>query len=208
MNTMPKTLLQIAGAEWAPTNSDKAALVLIDAQREYRDGRLPLANIDQATAEATRLLRAARRYRLPVIHIVQHSPSGRGVFDETGPMVDILPEVRPLEGEPVIAKHLPNAFSGTPLETALRDLGRSEILLAGYMTHMCVSATARAALDLGLRATVVADATATRDLPDPLGGIIPAAVVHRTALAELADRFARIVRDTGEAFAGLPEVPG
>ena len=43
---------------------------------------------------------------------------------------------------------------------------------------------------------MVADATATRDLPDPLGGMIPASVVHRTALSELADRFAVVVKDT------------
>jgi len=61
---------------------------------------------------------------------------------------------------------------------------------------MCVSASARAALDLKYRSTVVAGATATRDLPDPLGGMIPASVVHRTALSELADRFAIVVKDT------------
>jgi nicotinamidase-related amidase len=56
---------------------------------------------------------------------------------------------------------------------------------------MCVSATARATLDLGYETTIAADATATRALPDPLGGpAISAAEVHRTALAELADRFA------------------
>jgi hypothetical protein len=42
---------------------------------------------------------------------------------------------------------------------------------------------------------VVASATATRDLPEPLGGIVPADLVHRTALAELADRFATVVPD-------------
>ncbi|HAO40917.1 MAG TPA: cysteine hydrolase, partial [Afipia sp.] len=44
--------------------------------------------------------------------------------------------------------------------------------------------------------TVVANAAATRDLPDPLGGMIPASVVHRVALTELADRFAIVVKDT------------
>jgi nicotinamidase-related amidase len=58
---------------------------------------------------------------------------------------------------------------------------------------MCVSATARAALDLGYRTTVIADACATRDLPDGSGGIIDATTVHRVALAELADRFATVV---------------
>jgi nicotinamidase-related amidase len=61
------------------------------------------------------------------------------------------------------------------------------------MTHMCVEATARAALDHGFKTTVVAAATATRDLPDPLtGNTVPAAEVQRNALAALADRFATI----------------
>lgn len=58
------------------------------------------------------------------------------------------------------------------------------------MTHMCVSSTARAALDLGYRVTVAGDAAATRDLPDPSGGVISADALHRAALAELGDRFA------------------
>ena len=78
------------------------------------------------------------------------------------------------------------------------DTGRTELILVGFMTHMCIGATARAALDLGLQATVVASATATRDLPDPLGGVIPAETVQRTALAEIADRFATVVRDISE----------
>jgi nicotinamidase-related amidase len=64
------------------------------------------------------------------------------------------------------------------------------------MTHMCVEATARAALDLGFKATVIAAATATRDLPDPVGGEgIAAAEVQRNALAALNDRFAVVTKD-------------
>jgi hypothetical protein len=45
-----------------------------------------------------------------------------------------------------------------------------------------------------VRAAVVAGATATRDLPDPLtGATIAAADVHHNALAAMADRFAAIV---------------
>ena len=97
----------------------------------------------------------------------------------------------------MIEKGLPNAFAGTELKAALDALGRKEMVLAGFMTHMCVEATARAATDLGLKATVVASATATRDLPDPLtGAAVPAAEVHRNALAALNDRFAVVVGDT------------
>ena len=71
---------------------------------------------------------------------------------------------------------------------------RKDIILAGLMTHMCISSTARAGLDLGYRITVDADSCATRDLPDGRGGSIPAATVHEVALAELSDRFAIIAR--------------
>ena len=65
------------------------------------------------------------------------------------------------------------------------------------MTHMCLQATVRAALDLGLKATVVAAATATRDLPDPISGeAVPAAQVQRNALAAMNDRFATIAATT------------
>jgi nicotinamidase-related amidase len=60
-----------------------------------------------------------------------------------------------------------------------------------------VSATTRAATDLGYRATIVSEGTATRDLPDGNGGIIDAATVHRVALAELGDRFATVVARLG-----------
>lgn len=62
---------------------------------------------------------------------------------------------------------------------------------------MCVSATVRAALDLGYRTTLVAAATATRDLPDPAGGVVTADALQRAELAALADRFAVVVKDCG-----------
>ena len=76
----------------------------------------------------------------------------------------------------------------------LPEIGRKDVILAGLMTHMCISSTARAGLDLGYRITVDADSCATRDLPDGRGGAIAAATIHDVALAELSDRFAIIAR--------------
>ena len=39
----------------------------------------------------------------------------------------------------------------------MKKLGRTQLVIAGIMTHMCVSSTARAALDLGYKATVAAE---------------------------------------------------
>ena len=44
--TEPKTLLQMAGASLAPPRLSDAVLVVVDAQGEYREGRLPLDGID------------------------------------------------------------------------------------------------------------------------------------------------------------------
>jgi nicotinamidase-related amidase len=196
MTAIPKTLLQLAGAPTHPSPLGNSALIIIDAQLEYVTGGLPLAGVAAAIDEAARLLALARQHRVPVFHIVQHAPAGRPLFAEDGPHAAIVPQLTPHDGEAVVRKSLPNAFAGTDLQERLQASGRGELIIAGFMTHMCVSATARCALDLKYRTTVVAGATATRALPDPLGGAIAAETVHRTALAELADRFAVVVRDT------------
>ncbi|PWC53576.1 cysteine hydrolase family protein [Azospirillum sp. TSO22-1] len=192
--TEPRTLLALAGAPLHPSPLDRAALVVIDHQKEYTEGRLPLDGIDAAAAEVGALLALARREGVPVFHIVQHGKPG-GLFDPEGPLSAVIPGLEPLDGEATVVKRLPNAFAGTDLHEQLTATGRSELIVAGFMTHMCVSSSVRAAFDLGWRVTLVAGATATRALPDPLGGVIPAAAVHRANLAALADRFAVVVAD-------------
>ncbi len=197
------SLLQMAKAPSHPSRYADAALVIIDAQREYSEGSLPLPNVAAATAEIAKLLGIARAQGVPVFHVVHHAPAGRGLFDESGPLVEILPQLKPADGETIIIKRLPNSFAGTDLAGKLKATGRREIVICGFMTHMCVSATARAALDLGFRNTVVAAATGTRALPDPLGGEpLSAEAVGRAALVELADRFSIVIRDSAAWQAG------
>ena len=191
-----KSLLHYAGAPLHPAGLDQAAVVLIDCQMEYVSGTLPLTGIQEALIQAGALLTLARRHAAPVFHIVHHGRSGGALFDPEGPFVAIAPAVAPIDGEAVVRKSLPSAFAGTDLDRLIAATGRRELILAGFMTHMCVSTTARAALHLGYRNTIVASATATRDLPDPLGGVVPAAVIQRSSLAALADRFAVVVPDT------------
>jgi nicotinamidase-related amidase len=105
------------------------------------------------------------------------------------------------EGEIMVKKGLPNAFAHTDLHDKLQQLGAKQLIFAGFMTHMCVSASVRAALDLGYRNTLVAAAAATRDLPTPSGGVIDAASLHEASIAALGDRFAIIVPNA-EALPG------
>jgi nicotinamidase-related amidase len=128
---------------------------------------------------------------------VQHSVHGGALFDPDGPGSEIVGPLTPREDELIIVKTAPSAFCSTSLDERLRHLGRKNLIIAGYMTHMCVAATTHAAFDLNYNVTVVADACATRDLPDGRGGIVPAAEVHRSHLAALADRFAQVVATQG-----------
>ncbi len=187
---MAKTLLEMAGADLTPNAVSESVLILIDCQNEYVTGALPLAGIDAAMENAKTLLKQFRDAGQPVVHI-QHQGKAGGAFDLDDPRGAIDDRVAPVEGETVIRKALPNSFANTNLQEILEGIGRQKLVIAGFQTHMCVSATTRAALDLGYRNTLVADAIATRDLPGPGGGgVVAAETVHNATLAALADRFA------------------
>lgn len=193
MTDMPMTLLVMQQAPDHPSPLDRASLVVIDIQEEYRTGALPLANVDKAAAAAADVLALARLNGVPVFHVLHRVSGDAPIFNPSLPTYAEMPEIAAVDGEPIIVKTLPNAFAGTDLDAQLRATGRPEIIFVGMQTHMCISASARAALDLGYRSTVVADACATRDLPDGQGGKLEAEFVHRAALAELADAFATVV---------------
>jgi len=191
-----KTLLEMAGADLTPARADEACLVLIDFQNEYLEGPVALPDGPAAVEAAKRLLAAVREAGAPVLHVAHRGREG-SLFDRAARRGAFIDWLGPEAGETVIEKPLPNAFAQTGLETALAATGRRKLIVAGFMTHMCVSSTVRAALDFGYMSTVAADACASRDLPDGSGGVVAADAVHRVALAELADRFAIIARGSG-----------
>ncbi|WP_050422288.1 cysteine hydrolase family protein [Bradyrhizobium tropiciagri] len=196
--TAAKTLMQLAAIDLTPPRLGDACLVLIDIQNEYLAGPLALPDAGPAIARATALLNQARESGTKIIHIAHKGAPG-SLFDRSAERGAIVAPLAPRPGEVVIEKQLPNAFAGTDLSAQLAATGRKELVLAGFMTHMCVSSTARAALDLGFRTTIDAESCATRDLPDGKGGTIAARLIHDVALAELSDRFAIIAR--GDALA-------
>lgn len=189
----PRTLLDMAGFVPQPPSFGESLLVIVDAQNEYRDGPLQLVGVDPAIERITEVLAAYRKASAPVIHIAHKGRAG-GAFDRDQPRGQIVDPLRPSPGEIVIEKPLPNSFAKTGLQGAIASYGREKVVIVGFMTHMCVSSTARAALDLGIATTILEDACATRDLPDGAGGIVNAADLHRAEIAALSDRFAGIFK--------------
>jgi nicotinamidase-related amidase len=188
----PKTLFEMAGVKLEAAKLSNGVLVIIDAQREYVDGALPLSGVNEAIAETAQLLKHARKSGTPVIHIVHKGRAG-GLFDPAGKYFEIVPALHPQDGEQVIEKTRVSAFVDTGLAEAIQRTGRKNLIIVGFMTHNCVSSTARTARDLGYVPTIVAAATATRDLPDGKGVAIPAATLQKASLAALADRTATVV---------------
>jgi len=194
------TLRGLLGLGDAPAGLPDSALVMIDCQNTYRRGVMQLQGAEDAIAEAARMLARARAAGIPVFHIMHDAGQG-SPYDITAEIGQISDEVAPIAGEPVIVKHYPSSFFETDLAGQLGKTGRHDLVLTGFMTHMCVNSTARDAFNLGYRPTVVASATATRDLPVPGGTPVPATTLQAATLAGIADLFAVV--------AGTPEdVPG
>ena len=191
---MAMTMLQMAGAAPTPATMANGVLVIIDAQREYTDGLLPLTGVATAVDALAVLLEKARTAGTPIVH-VRHKGSATGkAFNPTLSGFEIVKSLTPRDGEMIVDKGLPNAFAGTELANHLKASGRKNLIVGGFMTHMCVSATVRSATDHGFMSTVAADTVATRDLPDATGGATVAAdAINRITLAALSDRFAWVV---------------
>jgi biuret amidohydrolase len=184
--------LPIATIDAEPTpvtiDFDKAALIIIDMQRDFLEpGGFGAAlgndvsRLQQAVAPCREVLSAARRKGILVIHtreghrpdlsdapplkvergdpamrIGAKGPMGR-ILIRGEPGHDIIPELRPVAGEPVIDKPGKGAFYQTDLELMMRNRAIDTLFVCGVTTEVCVNTTVREANDRGFRCIVLAD---------------------------------------------------
>ncbi|MDX1799537.1 MAG: cysteine hydrolase family protein [Marinobacter sp.] len=191
MTTASETLRDLNGLGQKPAALKDAALIMIDLQNTYRTGIMKLEGVEEAVAEARKLLDRARDAGIPIFHI-RHDGGAGSPYDVNAEIGAISDEVAPREGEPVITKNFPNAFVQTDLDDQLKAAGVKNLILAGFMTHMCVNSTAHGGFNLGYSPTVVASATATRALQAANGKVLSAQAVHDGAIASTRDLYAAI----------------
>lgn len=137
------------------------------------------------------------------LHRSRNNPSGLGIGDP-GPLGrllvrgepghEIVPELAPLEREPVIDKPGRSAFLHTDFKLLLDVRGIRNLVICGVTTDVCVSSTMRDANDLGIDCLIVSDACAAakRGLHDSVlesikmeGGIFGAVAETADVLATL-----------------------
>ena len=189
---MTQTLLSILNVPQNPNKLGDSALLIIDAQLEYVTGSLPLEGVTDAIDKIEELLERARTAERPIFFMRHVAGEDAPIFNPNMPQFQIVDQLEPKFGEVVIDKNFPSSFAQTDLHDRLSALGLKNLIVTGFMTHACISATVRNAAELGYRSTVVAEACATRDLPSADGSVVPAKQVHDANLAALQDVFASI----------------
>jgi len=144
-----------------------------------------VSRLRSAVAPCQAVLAAARRLGMPVIHtreghrpdlsdapphkvlrgdpalrIGARGPMGR-ILIRGEPGHDIIPELYPLKGEPVIDKPGKGAFYQTDLELILHNHLVDTLFVCGVTTEVCVNTTVREANDRGFRCIVLSDCCAS-----------------------------------------------
>ena len=192
MSTASTTLRQLTGQPDTPAPLSESALIIVDAQNTYREGIMQLTGVEPALDQCATLLARARALKIPVVHI-QHDAGPGTPYDVRTEIGAIADKVAPADGEVVVVKNYPNSFIGTDLDERLKAAGVKNLVVTGFMTHMCINSTTRGAFNLGYAVTVPAAATATRPLAGPDGSVVSAESLQAAALAALGDLFAVVV---------------
>lgn len=178
----------------------RPALVIIDFVAAYLAPDCMLyagPSVEVARGETVKLLAAARKAGIPVIHTnVAFTPGGAdgGVFFRkakalktfvkgANPAFQAFAEgLEPLESEVLITKQYASGFFGTTLAATLTAAGVDTVILAGLSTSGCIRATGLDACQNGFIPIVVRECVADRD-----------ARVHEANLFDLNAKYADVV---------------
>lgn len=151
-----------------------SALLVIDVQRgvvaEAHDR-------DEVVGRIARLVERARAADTPVVWVRHHDDD---LFADS-PDWEIVGELTPAPGEPIVDKGYGDAFEATELEARLADAAAGRLIVCGAQTDACVRSSIHGGFVRGYDVTLVGDAHTTEDL-SPWGAPPPADVIAHTNL--------------------------
>lgn len=146
------------------------ALLVIDVQREYFDGALPITHPVGHLESILDVMDAARAASVPTAVIRHHQPDPESpIFCRDSEMWQLHAEVAERPRDTLIDKQLPGSFTGTSLGDWLQGQQAKTVSIIGYMTHMCCDTTARQAFHEGYGVEFLSDATGTLTVENEAG---------------------------------------
>jgi nicotinamidase-related amidase len=146
------------------------ALLVIDVQREYFDGALPISYPSGHLEHILQAMDGAAEAKIPTAVIRHHQADPESpVFRKDSDMWQLHPEVESRPRDILIDKQLPGSFTGTGLQDWLKNVDADTVSIAGYMTHICCDTTARQAMHLGYKVEFLRDATGTLTIENEAG---------------------------------------
>lgn len=148
----------------AITTLDPAtALIVVDLQKGIVD--IPAVHpISQVVARARALIDAFRARGMPVVLVnVAGGAPGRTEQPRRSERLpagwtELIPELDQQPGDIVVTKRTWGAFASTDLESRLKTLGVTQVVVIGVATGTGVEATARQAYECGFNVTLALDA--------------------------------------------------
>jgi nicotinamidase-related amidase len=171
----------------------KRALLVIDVQNEYFTGKLPIAYPPGSLDNIVKAMEKARKGGIPVVVIQHTSPQKDApVFGKGTEGWKLHPRIAEQAYDHMLEKNLPGSFTGTDLESWLRERKIDTVVITGYMTQMCCDTTARQAVHMGLAVEFLSDATGTLPVSNKAGSVT-AEELHRAILVTQAMRFSRVM---------------
>jgi len=171
----------------------KRALLVIDVQNEYFTGRIPVTYPAGSMENIIRAMEAARANNIPIVAVQHTAPQeNSATFRKGTEEWKLHTRIEEAGYDYLIEKNLPGSFTGTGLESWLRERGIDTVAIAGYMTHMCCDTTARQAVHLGFSVEFLSDATGTLQVSN-YAGTVTAEELHRAVLVTQAMRFSKVL---------------
>ncbi|MEM6468456.1 MAG: cysteine hydrolase family protein [Planctomycetota bacterium] len=148
----------------------RRALLVIDVQREYFEGALPITHPVGHLANILDTMDFAQSHSIPTAVVRHHQADPESpIFRKDSEMWQLHEEVESRPRDVLIDKQLPGAFTGTSMDSWLKEHSINTLTIAGYMTHMCCDTTARQAFHRGFKVEFLSDATGTLTVENEAG---------------------------------------
>jgi nicotinamidase-related amidase/RimJ/RimL family protein N-acetyltransferase len=176
------------------TPTPRRALIVIDVQNDYVQGKLPIEfpPVELSLANIGRVMDAAKAAAIPVV-AVQNILPATAPFMARGTRGAELHQVVTARGwDHFIRKEMPDAFRETGLEAWLRAKKIDTITIVGYMTHNCDLSTVIHGMHAGFAVEFISDATGSLPYANRAGSAT-AEEIHRVTTVVMQARFAAVM---------------